>query len=43
MLFVRIALVDRDVPGYFQGLEHLVRYCVRPAIASPVGPTCGFS
>ena len=24
---VRIALTDRDVPGYFKSLEHLVRYC----------------
>jgi len=23
---VRIAMIDRDVPGYFQGLEHLLRY-----------------
>jgi hypothetical protein len=38
---VRIALVDRDVPGYFQSLEHLVRSCARPAFASPVGPTSG--
>jgi hypothetical protein len=24
---VRIALIDRDVPSYFQSLEHLLRYC----------------
>ena len=30
---VRIALVDRDVPGYFRSLEHLLRYCARPAFA----------
>ena len=30
---VRISLTDRDVPGYFQSLEHLVRYCARPAFA----------
>ena len=30
---VRISLVDRDVPGYFKSLEHLVRYCARPAFA----------
>ena len=24
---------DRDVPGYFQSLEHLLRYCARPAFA----------
>ena len=30
---VRIALADRDVPGYFRSLEHLVRYCARPAFA----------
>jgi hypothetical protein len=30
---VRIALTDRDVPGYFKSLEHLVRYCARPAFA----------
>ena len=30
---VRIALTDRDVPGYFRSLEHLVRYCARPAFA----------
>jgi hypothetical protein len=27
---VRITLVDRDVPSYFQSLEHLLRYCARP-------------
>jgi hypothetical protein len=26
---VRIALIDRDVPSYFQSLEHLLRYCAR--------------
>jgi hypothetical protein len=30
---VRITLTDRDVPGYFKSLEHLVRYCARPAFA----------
>ena len=30
---VRIALIDRDVPSYFQGLEHLLRYCARPPFA----------
>ena len=24
---VRITLIDRDVPSYFQNLEHLLRYC----------------
>ena len=28
---VRISLADRDVPGYFQSLEHLLRYCATPA------------
>jgi hypothetical protein len=32
-LFVRITLVDRDVPSYFQSLEHLLRYCARPPFA----------
>jgi len=27
---VRITLLDRDVPSYFQSLEHLLRYCARP-------------
>jgi hypothetical protein len=27
---VRIALIDRHVPSYFQILEHLLRYCARP-------------
>jgi hypothetical protein len=27
---VRISFVDRDVPSYFQSLEHLLRYCARP-------------
>ena len=27
---VRITLIDRDVPSYFQSLEHLLRYCARP-------------
>jgi hypothetical protein len=31
---VRIPLADRDVPGYFRSLEHLVRYRARPAFAS---------
>jgi len=30
---VRIALIDRDVPSYFQSLEHLLRYCARPLFA----------
>ncbi len=30
---VRIALDDRDVPSYTQSVEHLVRYCARPAFA----------
>jgi hypothetical protein len=30
---VRSAAADRDVPGYFQSLEHLLRYCARPAFA----------
>ena len=30
---VRITLIDRDVPSYFQSLEHLVRYCARPPFA----------
>jgi hypothetical protein len=30
---VRISLDDRDVPSYTQSLEHLVRYCARPAFA----------
>jgi hypothetical protein len=30
---VRIALADRDVPDYFKSLEHLLRYCARPAFA----------
>jgi hypothetical protein len=32
-LFVRITLIDRDVPSYFQSLEHLLRYCARPPFA----------
>ena len=28
---VRISPSDRDVPAYFQSLEHLLRYCARPA------------
>jgi hypothetical protein len=27
---VRITFLDRDVPSYFQSLEHLLRYCARP-------------
>ena len=38
---VRITLIDRDVPSYFQSLEHLLRYCARPPFAlerpRPVG------
>ena len=30
---VRISLADRDVLEYFQSLEHLLRYCARPAFA----------
>ena len=30
---VWIALIDRDVPSYFQSLEHLLRYCARPPFA----------
>ena len=30
---VRIAPSDRDVPGYYQSLERLLRYCARPAFA----------
>jgi len=30
---VRITLIDRDVPSYFQGLEHLLRYWARPPFA----------
>lgn len=30
---VRIALIDRDVPSYFQSLEHLLRYCAHPPFA----------
>jgi len=30
---VRISLIDRNVPSYFQSLEHLLRYCARPPFA----------
>jgi hypothetical protein len=30
---VRVTLLDRDVPSYFKSLEHLLRYCARPAFA----------
>jgi hypothetical protein len=30
---VRITLLDRDVPSYFQSLEYLLRYCARPPFA----------
>ncbi|MFM8380098.1 MAG: transposase [Planctomycetia bacterium] len=30
---VRITLIDRNVPSYFQSLEHLLRYCARPPFA----------
>jgi len=30
---VRISLADRDVPEHYQSLEHLLRYCARPAFA----------
>jgi len=33
MRFVRIAIIDRDVPSYFRSLEHLVRSCARQAFA----------
>ncbi|MFM7107004.1 MAG: transposase [Planctomycetaceae bacterium] len=32
---VRISLLDRDVPSYFKSLEHLLRYCARPATTPP--------
>ena len=32
-LLVRITLIDRDVPSYFQSLEHLLRCCARPPFA----------
>jgi len=41
---VRITLIDRDVPSYFQSLEHLLRYCARPPFAlepPPVSPARG--
>jgi hypothetical protein len=30
---VQITLIDRDMPSYFEGLEHLLRYCARPPFA----------
>ena len=30
---VRISPSDRDVPAYFRSVEHLLRYCARPAFA----------
>jgi hypothetical protein len=30
---VRITLIDRDVPSYFQSLEHRLRYSARPRFA----------
>jgi hypothetical protein len=30
---VRITLIDRNVPSYFQSLEHLLRYCAWPPFA----------
>jgi hypothetical protein len=30
---VRISLIERDVPSYFQSLEHLLRYCARSPFA----------
>ena len=30
---VRITLIDRDVPSYFQNLEHLLRSSARPPFA----------
>jgi hypothetical protein len=30
---VRTTLIDRDVPSYFQSLEHRLRYCARPPFA----------
>jgi len=35
---VRITLLDRDVPSYFQSLEHLLRYCARPPSHSSGSP-----
>ncbi len=35
---VRITLIDRDVPSYFQSLEHLLRYCARPPSPSSGSP-----
>jgi hypothetical protein len=35
---VRITLIDRDVPSYFQSLEHLLRYCARPPSHSSDSP-----
>jgi len=34
---VRITLIDRDVPSYFQSLEHLLQYCPRPPFAMERG------
>ncbi len=30
---VRISLDNHDVPSFYRSLEHLVRYCARPAFA----------
>jgi hypothetical protein len=30
---VRISIIDRDMPSFFQSLEHLLRYCARPPFA----------
>jgi hypothetical protein len=29
---MRIMIIDRDMPSYFQGLEHLLQYCARPPL-----------
>ena len=34
---VRITLIDRDVPSYFQSLEHLLRYCAQSSHIATVG------
>jgi hypothetical protein len=31
--------IDRDVPSYFQSLEHLLRHCARPPLAPARGPS----
>lgn len=37
---MRIALIDRDQPSYFQSLEHLLRYSARPPFEVE-RPRCG--